>query len=267
MGAPSQVIQSRHNEQIKKLRRALQRGERTPERLLAVDTFHLLEEAFASRLEVPQVYYTAEAEPALRTTLEQFGAQPSLTRLPAKLFEAISAVPAAQGVVALIRPRAWEVDDLFRPAPALVVVLAGVQDPGNAGTILRTAEAFGATGALLLHGTVHPENPKFMRASAGSVFRLPHCHGMKYGEGLEVLRQHGAHLYAAMPRAKRTLRDVDFRRPVALAIGAEGAGIPDAVRVAAESVAIPHTARVESLNAAMAAGIFLYHAAGVRKRA
>jgi RNA methyltransferase, TrmH family len=265
VGATSQVIQSRHNEQVKKLRRALQRGERTPEGLLALDTFHLLEEALASRLDVEQVFYTAEAEPALRATLEQFGAQPAMTRLPARLFESISAVPASQGVVALVRPRLWEIDDLFRPAPALVVVLAGVQDPGNGGTILRTAEAFGATGALLLHGTVHPENPKFLRASAGSVFRLPHCHGMKYGEALEALRQHGAHLYAAMPRARRTLRDVDFRRPVALAIGGEGAGVPDAIRVAAESVGIPHTARVESLNAAMAAGIFLYHAAGRRR--
>ena len=180
----AQPIHSRHNEQVKKLRRALARGERTPEGLLAVDTFHLLEEALGSGLEAPQVFFTAKTESDLDGLLEAHNARPLRFRLPARVFDSVSAAPAAQGVAALVRPRVWELADVFAPAPALVVVLAGVQDPGNAGAILRTAEAFGATGALLLHGTVHPENPKLLRASAGSAFRLPHVHGLRFGEAL-----------------------------------------------------------------------------------
>lgn len=262
---PIQAIQSRHNEQVKKLRRALVRGERTPEGLLAVDTFHLLEEALDSGLEVPQVFFTAETEAELRGLLMQYGAEPQMFLLSRKVFESVSPAPAAQEVAALVRPRSWALEDLFAPAPALLVVLAGVQDPGNAGTILRTAEAFGATGALLLHGTVHPENPKLLRASAGSAFRLPHRHGMKYGAALEALRRHGTHLYAAVPHVRRTLDDVDLSGPLALAIGSEGAGVPEAILAAAEHVSIPHTRKVESLNAAIAAGIFLYRAAGARE--
>lgn len=259
-----QTIQSRQNERVKRLRRALAQGQRTPEGLLAVDTFHLLEEALLSRLPVPQVFFTGEAEAELIRLLERNGAQPQMFRLTAKVFESLSPTPAAQGVAALLRPPSWSIEELFSPAPALVVLLAGVQDPGNAGTIVRTAEAFGATGALLLRGSVHPENPKCLRAAAGSSFRLPHCHGLKYGAALEALHRHSAHLYAAVPRARRKLEDVDLTRPVALAIGSEGAGVPEPLLAAAEQVSVPHTRKVESLNAAMAAGIFLYHAAAAR---
>jgi TrmH family RNA methyltransferase len=198
--------------------------------------------------------------------LERHGAAPEVLRLGARVFASVSSLPAAQGVAALVLPKAWAIEDLFQPAPALVVLLAGVQDPGNAGTILRTAEAFGATGALLLEGTVHPENSKFLRASAGSAFRLPHLHGMKYGEALETLRGQGLRLYAAVPHARRTLADLDFAHPLALAIGSEGAGVPGPLLAAAEQVSIPHAHKVESLNAAMAAGIFLYEAAKARRQ-
>ena len=259
-----QAIQSRHNEQVKKLRQALARGERTPEGLLAVDTFHLLEEALSSGLPVPQVFFTEASEAELRRLLEQYGATPRLCRLAARVFESVSATPSAQGVAALLRPREWSLEELFIPAPALLVVLAGVQDPGNAGTILRTGEAFGATGALLLQGTVRPENPKLLRASAGSAFRLPHQHGLPYGQALELLRHHGVGLYATVAGARKTLDEVDFRAPLAVAIGAEGAGVPEPILAAAQAVAIPHTRRVESLNAAVAAGIFLYRTAVAR---
>ena len=260
MHAPATVrgIQSRRNEQVKKLRQALVRGERTPEGLLAVDTFHLLEEALSSHLAVRQMFFTEAAETQLRQLLDRHSSKPRMYRVAAKVFESISATPSAQGVAALVQPRSWLPEQLFNPAPALLVVLAGVQDPGNAGTILRTAEAFGATGALLLQGTVHPENPKLLRASAGSAFRLPHLHGLPCGRVLELLRQHGVRLYAAVAGARQTLDEVDFRGPLALAIGAEGTGVPEPILAAAHPVSIPHTSRVESLNAAVSAGIFLY---------
>ncbi len=266
MGSQTQAIQSRHNEQVKKLRQALTRGQRTPEGLLAIDTFHLVEEALSSRLGMPQVFCTLEAEEELARLLARYRSAPQIVRLAARVFQSVSPLPAAQEVAAFVRPHPWTARELFEPAPALVVLLAGVQDPGNAGTILRSAEAFGATGALMLEGTVHPENSKLLRASAGSVFRLPHLHGVKYGAALETLRQHRTRLYAAVPRARRTLDDIDLGEPLALAIGSEGAGVPDAILAASEHISIPHARRVESLNAAVAAGIFLYEAARRRSR-
>lgn len=265
MGGQTQAIQSRQNEQVKKLRQALTRGQRTAEGLLAVETFHLLEEALASGLAVPQVFCTPEAEEELRRLLERHRVAPQVVRLAARVFESVSAAPALQGVAALVRPRSWTVADLFHPHPPLVLLLAGIQDPGNAGAILRSGEAFGATGVMLLEGAVHPENSKLLRASAGSVFRLPHIHGLKYGEALETLRRHGTRLYAAVPRARRTLDDIDLTEPLALAIGSEGAGVPDPILAASEQVSIRHARGVESLNAAVAAGIFLHEAARRRR--
>ncbi len=259
-----QVIRSRHNEQVKKLRQALRRGQRTPEGLVAIETFHLLQEALQSALPVPQVFCTGEAEERVRSLLEEHAAQPQMFRLAANVFQSVSATRAAQGVAALVRPRAWTLDDLFAPAPALVLLLAGLQDPGNAGTILRTAEAFAATGAMLLEGTVRPQNPKLLRASAGSAFRLPLLDGLRPEEALEALRARRIPLYAAVPRAPCTLEELDLRRPLALAIGAEGAGVPPALLAQAEPVSVPHAPRVDSLNAAVAAAIFLYSAARAR---
>ncbi len=259
------AIESRQNEQVKRVRQALARGERTPDGLLAIETFHLVEEALHSGLQLEQVFFTAAAEPQLDHLLEKHDLSPRLFRVSERVFESLSPLPAAQGVAALVRPPAWTVSDMFNPAPALVVVLAGVQDPGNAGTMVRAAEAFGATGAMLLQGTVHPENQKFLRATAGSAFRLPHLHGLRYGEGLEMLRRHHTRLYAAVPRAKRTLDDIDASQPLAVAIGSEGAGVPEPILAGSEHVAIPHLRKVESLNAAVAAGIFLYHVARARR--
>lgn len=262
--ATTQPIQSRHNQQVKKLRQALARGERTPEGFLAIDTFHLLEEALSSGVPVRQVFFTEAAEAQLCRLLDYHGTRPRMCRLAARVFESISVTPSAQGVAALLQPRSWLSEQLFNPAPALVVVLAGVQDPGNAGTLMRTAEAFGATGALLLQGSVRPENPKLLRASAGSAFRLPYRHGLSYGRALELLRRHGVHLYAAVAGARQPLDEVDFRSPLAVAIGAEGSGMPEPILAAAHPVSIPHASRVESLNAAVAAGIFLYRTAAAR---
>jgi TrmH family RNA methyltransferase len=140
-----------------------------------------------------------------------------------------------------------------------VVVLDGLQDPGNAGAILRAAEAFGATGVLGLKGTVNPYNPKAVRASAGSVFRVPLVWGIEASEALATLQQQRLDLYAAVPSARRLLSEADLRRGCAFIIGSEGRGVSEALRAASTELRIP-TSGVESLNAAVAAAILLYEA-------
>jgi TrmH family RNA methyltransferase len=182
--------------------------------------------------------------------------------VPDALMQKVSATETSQGVVTLVRPLEWTIERLLR-GRALVVALDGIQDPGNAGAILRAAEAFGATGAIFLKGSVSPYNPKALRASAGSLFRVPFLHGLDAAAVLAGLQQDHLRLYAAVParegKAVRLPAEADFTASCALIIGNEARGVGPELRAAALDVSIP-TAGVESLNAAVAAGILLYEA-------
>jgi TrmH family RNA methyltransferase len=164
--------------------------------------------------------------------------------------------------MALVKPPVWNLEQLFRGRP-LVVVLDGLQDPGNAGSIVRAAEAFGATGVLFLKGAVSPYNPKTLRASAGSLFRVPYLHSVDPALARAELQQHRVELYAGVParagEAVRALGTADLSGSCGLIIGNEAHGVSGALRAAAQDLSIP-TAGVESLNAAVAAGILLYEA-------
>jgi RNA methyltransferase, TrmH family len=255
------TIASAANPLVKDVRRAIARGALTAGGLCVAETFHLLEEALASDCEVPYVLaaesalLAAEALACRRVGIKVAG-------LPEALFESLSATENSQGVMALVKPPVWNLEDLFRGQP-LVVLLDGLQDPGNAGSIVRAAEAFGATGVLFLKGAVSPYNPKTLRASAGSLFRLPFLHPMEPAPALAALRAHRVELYAAVPpRAGATVRPlaaVDLSASCALIVGSEAHGVSAGLRAAAQGLSIPTTG-VESLNAAVAAGILLYEA-------
>jgi TrmH family RNA methyltransferase len=160
--------------------------------------------------------------------------------------------------MALVRPPRWTVEQLLR-GEALTVILDGLQDPGNAGAILRAAEAFGATGVAFLKGTVSPYNPKCLRASAGSVFRVPLVASMDSQLLLAAIEQRKLDMFALMPGGNLELGDCNFRRKCAIIVGSEGRGVSERLRAKAIDVRIP-TVAVESLNAALAAGIALYAA-------
>jgi TrmH family RNA methyltransferase len=174
------------------------------------------------------------------------------------VFAEIASTEATQGVIALVRPPAWTLDQLLR-GRSLVVVLDGVQDPGNAGAIVRAAEAFGGTGAAFLKGSVSPYNPKSLRASAGSLFRLPVVAHADPSLLLAAIDHKRIALYAAVPRAKKSIADARLAESCAIIIGGEGRGVSPALLDRATAVRIP-TSGVESLNAAVAAGVLLYEA-------
>jgi len=179
-----------------------------------------------------------------------------------QLFPSISGTEASQGVIALVEPPIWNLPQLFR-GRSLVVVLDGLQDPGNAGTIARAAEAFGATGIMFLKGTVSPFNPKALRAAAGSLFRVPFAYGLDSPLARAALQQNKLDVYAGVPANSRLpakpLGDVDFSRRCAIAVGNEARGVSPQLRSIAIDISIP-TSGVESLNAAVAAAILLYEA-------
>jgi RNA methyltransferase, TrmH family len=258
-------ISSTANPLIKDVRRAIARGGLTDEGMCVAESFHLLEEALRSEREVSVVL----ASETVRTTVDRHIAAlngPRTVVLPDELFQTIASTETSQGVIALVRPPEWSIEQLFR-GRSLVIVLDGLQDPGNAGAIARAAEAFGATGLMFLKGTVSPFHPKTLRASAGSLFRIPYVAGLEAPLARASLQQHRVDIYAAMPftGSQRLAGDVDFGRRCAIIIGSEGRGVSRELQGIANDVAIP-TVGVESLNAAVAAAVLLYEARRQRVR-
>jgi len=255
------MISSAANPLLKDVRRAIDRGTMTSHGWWIAESFHLLDEAIRSNCKVKAVLV---AEAVQHTAETRVGRLPGikLVVLPDTLFQKISATEHSQGVMALIDPPVWTFDRLFGACP-LLVLLDGLQDPGNAGAVIRAAEAFGATGAIFLQGSVSPYNPKTLRASAGSLFRLPFLYGIDPEQARDALQQKGVGLYAAMPaRPGTNLRPpagVDLTAACGLIIGNESHGVSERLRSTARGITIPTTG-VESLNAAVAAGVLLYEA-------
>ena len=155
---------------------------------------------------------------------------------------------------------------LIEAAPRLVVILASVRDPGNAGTVLRTADAAGADGVIFSGASVDPYNSKCVRASAGSLFHLPVVVGATLAETVVALRGAGLRVLAADGGARHRLDDLDLAArlvlPTAWLFGNEAWGLPgDLLQLADEAVAVPIYGRAESLNLAAAAAVCLYSSA------
>jgi len=251
------TITSSANPLVKDVRRAIERGGLTSQGWCVAETFHLVEEALRDA-EVRQVLAAESAREAAQARLDAYPGVP-VAVLPDRLFQTVSATGTSQGVLALVNLPCRACFCL----PALLVVLDGVQDPGNAGAIVRAAEAFGASGALFLKGAVSPYNPKTLRASAGSLFRVPFLYGVEAEGARDALEASRITRYAAVPARPgspvRPLSEIDLTGDCAIVIGSEGGGVGPAMAGGAVGISIP-TAGVESLNAAVAAGILLYEA-------
>jgi len=260
----SRLITSPKNPLLREVRRAMARGELTADGCCAAETFHLLEEAIRSNRPIRAILAAQSVSAAVASHVKGLR-EAAVQVVPDELFQAVVSTESAQGVLALVEPPAWTVDQLFR-GRSLVLILDGVQDPGNAGTMIRAAEAFGATGVMFLKGAVSPFNPKTLRASAGSLFRLPFLYGLDADVARASLQQHRVDVYAAAPRGERLLQEVDLTRKAALLVGSEAHGVSAKMRGCAMDLRIP-TSGVESLNAAVAASVILYEAARQRMHA
>src|ERR1700757_5091931 len=252
-------VEGRHNPLVKSLRQAFARAELTDEGDCAIEGRRIVEEAIRSGIRFRAVFFQESAKGTAERLLPQIGAHVETLVLPNALFESVVASETPQGVAALVRYRPDRLKDVFaRIETGPVVVVAGLQDPGNLGTILRSAEAFGAGGVLLGEGTVSLFNPKVVRGSAGSIFRLPVARA-KLAEVLEEARGRGVRLIATSSHKGVPSPEAELSGPIAVFIGGEGSGVPrDLLSEMDEIVAIPHAPQVESLNAGVAASIVLY---------
>ena|SRR6202158_1748926 len=259
-------VAGRHNPRLKELRLAFRRAELTDQGECAIEGVKLLEEALRSGLHLGSVFFSESARPLVEKLLPQINARTETLVLPNALFNSIVPSDAPQGVAALLKLRAFSsVHLLDRASAGPLVVAAGLQDPGNLGTILRSAEAFGAAGIFLTEGTVSPYNSKVLRGSAGSIFRLPFLQ-ISSAELVPLLRAHGVRLLATSSHQGTPLPQISWTLPLAIFIGNEGAGLSrELTRQMDETLAIPQAAPVESLNAGVAASIVLYEAARSQK--
>lgn len=257
----STPIASRANPRIKQLRAAFSGNDRLSQGLVAIEGENLVREALRSGIEPRTIFIT-----------DRFGAPAWLPQraeiLPVAEDVFASAVDTQhpQGIAALLHPPHWSVESLDL-RNALLLVAARLQDPGNLGALIRSAEGFGATAVLATAGTVSAWNQKVMRASAGSVFRMPVI--SVSAAILKSLQSQGVRLLAAVagdPEAGAHHPDnVGLTGACALMIGNEGSGLDaELLNLADDRITIPMPGRIESLNAAVAGSLLLYEAARQR---
>lgn len=261
-------VQSRQNSTIKALRKAFSVGDLTEEGYCAIESFKLANEAIKSGLEFRAIIFSDSAAEsrAAKELLEQVPSNVEALVVPDDVFRSAVDTESPQGVAALVSPREYKLQDFVKPA-SLLVVTAGIQDPGNLGTIIRSAEAFGASGAILGEHTVSRFNAKALRASAGSLFRVP-CVASNLSDAMTELRKNKFRLVGTSSHEGVRLDQARLTGGVALFIGSEGSGLaPSVIKQMDELVTIPHSSQLESLNAGVAASILLYEAARQRNKA
>lgn len=263
---PLRRIESKQNATIKALRKAFAHGELTEDGCIAIEGVKTMEEAVRSGLKFRAVIVSENAHAKTNGLLAKVGRGVEAVLIPDAVFRSAVDTESPQGVAALVFPAQHTMKDILTKKDPLVMVAAGIQDPGNLGTIIRSAEAFGAAGVVLGEGTVSVYNAKTVRASAGSVFRLP-CVASKLSEAIKELRKSGVRLVGTSSHKGVALDKADFRGAIALVIGSEGAGLTkNVIAEMDEFVKIPQSGNVESLNAGVAASVILYEAARQRQQ-
>jgi TrmH family RNA methyltransferase len=266
--SPTQIA-SRANPRVKQLRAAFAGRAKLSGGLVAIEGEHLLYEAMRSGMVFKTIFLSER-----RSAPDWAPRNVELIELTEDVFASAMDTQSPQGIAALLVPPVWTIDDALPANGSLLLIAAGLQDPGNLGTLIRSAEAFGAAAVLTTTGTVNEWNQKALRASAGSVFRIPVV--QVDAHDLAALQSQGLRILAAVAPASDSqgaidesspmaASDADLTGPCALMIGNEGSGLSDEwLQLADARITIPTPGRVESLNAAVAGSLLLYEAARQR---
>jgi len=264
MAVSAAPISSRANARVKQLRAAFAGNTRRSGGLIAIEGEHLLAEALRSGIRLKTVFVSERRDPP--RTLPR---ATEIVRLTEDVFTSVVETQSPQGVAALLVPPSHRLQNVFEVTSPLIVIAAGLQDPGDLGTLIRSAEAFNAAGVLTTEGTVSPWNQKALRASVGSVFRMPVISVVR--TDLEHLQGLGVRLIAAVGvEGDQVLpaHNVDLTQACAIMIGNEGSGVaPEWMALATLRITIPCPGPVESLNAAVAGSLILYEASRQRAAA
>jgi len=258
-----ETIASRQNPIVSRCRR-LARGRSAEDPALLLDGWHLIEAALDAGVAVellagPSAVLTGGAGAELAGRAAATGAR--VVAVTAPVLDAMSPVSSPSGLVAIARPLSAPIGAVTRPAPALVAVLADVQDPGNVGAVVRVVDAAGGTGVVACGTSADPFAWKALRGAMGSAFRIPVVRAGATADAVARLKAEGVRIVATAARGGASPYDLDWRRPVACLLGSEGAGLaPGDLELADDRVTIPMRVGVESLNVSTTAAILAYEA-------
>ena len=262
------TVTSRQNNLVKDLRKAFAQSEPTAEGYIAIEGLRIIEEAIRSGLRFRALFLSVSGCAQGSRLVPQMADNVEILLLPDEVFSSSVATETPQGVAALVKLKSFDFKEILNDPSKEMTVLgtAGIQDPGNLGTIIRSAEAFAVRAVLLGPKTVSHFNPKVVRASAGSVFRERIIRVPVLSESIRLLKAYDFYVLGSSSHKGKPLEQADLTGRVALLVGSEGAGLPlDVLAEANELVKIPHSEKVESLNAGVAASILLYEAARQRR--
>lgn len=260
-----ETIRSRANPLYKRLRTLRDKGAASGLCLLEGPKLALEAVAAGAELVEAAAAPRAEATPAGARALAALRVSGvPLRRMSTELVASLSETATSQGLVAIARRPSFALERVFRGTP-LVLLVDGVQEPGNVGALLRSAEAAGATGALLTAGCADAFSWRALRGSMGSAFRLPHVAGIPTHRALDELAARGIAVLATAGDGERRYDEAALVGPVAIVVGREGSGLPAEVRARADAVLrIPLASPVESLNVGVAGALVLFEAARQR---
>ena len=252
-------ITSRENSKIRYLHRLqTQKNFRKKEKLFLVEGTTVVRTALENEISLKDLILCPDLcreYEEIRGLAEKAGI--AITEVSTKCFEKISDVKTPQGAAAAIRRKSATPEQILGCKNAVVICCHGIQDPGNLGTLIRTADAAGASGVITFPPSASFYNPKCIRSSSGSILRVPAA-SMKTPDFVREVKARDFHLYAATPSGGQDFRKIDFQRPCCLIIGSEAHGLPPSLFKISQPVTIPMRKGVESLNAAISGSLILY---------
>ena len=242
-------------EKLRLVRNLLEkRRARHKERCFVVEGPHLVEEALGR---TRFVVYSEEL--AIMEKVRQAGVE--VFKISRRQFADLTEVETPQGILAVVREQSFELKDALKGTNPLAVFCIEVQDPGNLGTIIRTADAVSASGVILSRGTVDLYNQKVIRSTMGSLFHLPVVQVDEAVEAIGYLKDRKVKVIATAADAKKSYFEADFSKPSVILVGNEGAGLSDeVVKLADDMVSIPMPGKAESLNVGVSTAVVLYEA-------
>lgn len=250
------IITSTSNQQVKQLIQLQKKAkERSQQDVFIVEGKKMYQEVPEERR-----VHSYVSESFYQKKKELFQNVKRLTILSDRVFESVSDTKTPQGVLCLVKQYHYERDNLLGKNP-LIMILENLQDPGNLGTIMRTAEGAGVTGVLLSDDCVDLYNPKVIRSTMGSIYRMPFYYSHQFHEDIKWLKKQGVTLYAAHLKGKHTHDGESYKSASGFMIGNESKGLSEETAELADVyIRIPMCGQVESLNAAVASAVLMYEA-------
>ncbi|MDD4629453.1 MAG: RNA methyltransferase [Eubacteriales bacterium] len=256
------LITSADNHIYKRVMQLKHKKYRDEQDLYLIEGPNLIQEAYNNGADIEMIVQSEDYTESITVKSDS-----PMAVMTTGLFCKLSDTETPQGILAIVKKRIYTEEEFFDPkmSASNLIILDRVQDPGNIGSILRTADAAGFQGAILLKGTGDIYSPKVVRAAAGSLFRLPVLMEDTPDRVIRLLRKYGKRIICTSPNCSKNYYDIDMSENTAVIIGNEGNGVCDEFLIKSEIlVKIPMEGTIESLNAAVSAGILMFES--VRQR-